>query len=740
MSIVKTAAAIWRKYVIDGVPGSGANQPAKEDIIPWGTLLETLTNGSAAGWAYQTLAALNADLAHAANTAAVVYGDSTAANNGQYTKVGPSGTGSWTRVGDLPNALVRITVTGGTGDAIIATAPETPTLPGAKLYLMTPTANNTTTTSIALNGGSPVAIKNAFGLDLAASTLINASQVLMAWSVDHYQLLISVAPDASTILASAIAAQNAAASSATAAASSASALANQVHQYDTRALAAAATIPTGVQAIKITRFAAGYPLDYATYIPGTNTGPMNFAEAGGHYWQLDLTVPVLRAAWFGVKADGTADDTSALQAAITAAAGREVALPSGTIVLTSQVNYITAVNFTSGLRLRGAGMRKTIIDNRVANNSCIYTAGGTFLFQLGGYIKDFTIMTTTSPIASHGIEQLAVYQFDIENIYITGLSGDGIRVTASLGDPDASNNLRYSGCWIENCLRGINCNFAASAVQTSYMRVENCFFATNGVGWRCIGLSHSLINSTFVTHTTYGLQIVDNGVSNAQFTSMQAGFENNAQAIQINALQGGTFIQTELAGSNAFAVSTIAVAIDTSAGIEFSGTRVRISSTPHTLWTLGAGAVSNKIGNSFYQSYDAAGQVRYSQNAIAYGNRLDDSTDSIVFGHSNGVTSIACVNGANQNLTIPIDGAAYSIGSGTSGAYSVGGFTNGWSGRRLTLLNNSGQVLTLLYEAAGSTAANRIATESGANITVNNLATFSMLYLADSRWHYLGKG
>lgn len=42
-----------------------------------------------------TLALLDADLAHAADTLAVVYNDSTAANNGIYAKVGGSGSGSW---------------------------------------------------------------------------------------------------------------------------------------------------------------------------------------------------------------------------------------------------------------------------------------------------------------------------------------------------------------------------------------------------------------------------------------------------------------------------------------------------------------------------------------------------------------------------------------------------------------------------------------------------------------------
>ena len=94
--------------------------------------------------------------------------------------------------------------------------------------------------------------------------------------------------------------ESSAAASAADAASSASALGNQVHQYDTRALAAAATIPVGVLAIRVTRYATGYTLSFATYIPGTSSGPDAFQEAGGHYWQRDLTdgvVHVVRRCW-----------------------------------------------------------------------------------------------------------------------------------------------------------------------------------------------------------------------------------------------------------------------------------------------------------------------------------------------------------------------------------------------------------------------------------------------------------
>jgi hypothetical protein len=82
------------------------------------------------------------------------------------------------------------------------------------------------------------------------------------------------------------------------------------NEYDTRASAIAATIPTSVQSIRITRFATTYPLSYATYIPGTSAGPMAFQEAGGNWWELDLSGGVSDLAWFGGKPNDPAVDNA----------------------------------------------------------------------------------------------------------------------------------------------------------------------------------------------------------------------------------------------------------------------------------------------------------------------------------------------------------------------------------------------------------------------------------------------
>lgn len=226
-----TAAEVWRDFNVAGVPASGVLKPSKRDVRAWGAYLESLLNGSPAGLAYATLAALGADLAHDPNTTAIVYGDSTAANNGLYIKSGASGAGSWSRIDDLPGAVVPLTVTGGTADAIIATASESPTTPAKKLYILVPTAANTGATTIAVNGGSAVDIKSALNASLAANALLPDCAALMIWNVDHYQLLVSSPVDATGILADAVDAKNDAEAAAASATASAAILGSAISFY-----------------------------------------------------------------------------------------------------------------------------------------------------------------------------------------------------------------------------------------------------------------------------------------------------------------------------------------------------------------------------------------------------------------------------------------------------------------------------------------------------------------------------
>jgi hypothetical protein len=516
----------------------------------------------------------------------------------------------------------------------------------------------------------------------------------------------------------------------------------------TRAVAAVTTFDASVLYIQTGGYTTAGDGGAGRYKKGSGGG--SFTDGGGTSWVPVFENNVYNVKVYGAKGDASTDDTTAVQAAITAAAGNPVYLPAGTYVITSNVNYNTAASttFTAGLHLFGAGTDQTFIDNRVASGACITSSSTTSnKFQLGGYIRDLTIKTTTSPATSHGIDLKAVYQFKVSNVHVIGLSGDGMRVTAALGDADASNIVVFEGCRLEQCNYGINCNFSSGVTQPSFLRVDNCFFSQNTTaGYRWIGLQGIMTNCSFVLTTGPGLLIPYNNSNNAQFFAACNTFENNGTPqVKIESLQGGEFYGTEIASTVSASTAGIYLAQSGSgsvAGTRIEGTRMRIGSgyNPHTMFTLGANAILNVISNTFWQSYDATGQTRYSVNSAAYGNRISDSFDAVQVGSSTGVTSFTLANGANNDIALPQDGTVYLI-AGPSGAFQVNGFANPYDGRKLELHNGSGQTMTVNYEAAGSTAAYRIRTETAANITVNNGGTICFRYISSiSRWVVLGKG
>jgi len=224
--MVDTANTIFRDFVTDGVPSSGANKPRKSKIREWGTWLEGIITAflSNGGLIYDTKAHLDADLLHAANSMAWVLGDATVANNGIYRKLLGSGAGSWTRVADLPYSYIQaVDVGAGTANAIIATSsiPVPTADAGALIALKIFEANTGSPVTVAFNGGAALTIKTSSGNDLQAGYL-TAGMVVAGYKSGSTFRLLSDPASAAIQAAAEAAAGQAAASAAAAAASAAS--------------------------------------------------------------------------------------------------------------------------------------------------------------------------------------------------------------------------------------------------------------------------------------------------------------------------------------------------------------------------------------------------------------------------------------------------------------------------------------------------------------------------------------
>ncbi len=98
-----------------------------------------------------------------------------------------------------------------------------------------------------------------------------------------------------------------------------------------------------------------------------------------------------------------------------------------------------------------------------------------------------------------------------------------------------------------------------------------------------------------------------------------------------------------------------------------------------------------------------------------------------------GEGDITLVNGDNDNVAIGY--TTYVRIGGPSAAFTIRGIAGGERGRLVFLRNTVAFNMTLANENAGSTAANRIITQTGADVTLTGISSAVFLYdVTASRW------
>lgn len=192
--------------------------------------------------------------------------------------------------------------------------------------------------------------------------------------------------------------------------------------FDTRGLAALATIPVTTTFIETAGYSAVGDLGAAIYIKIGGTAPGAFQSADGQWWGLAEN-PV-NACQFGLNiAAAAATNRAALQAAsdyLNALNGGTCWIPAGTYTIDNAVNVAARVTF----RGMGAG----------TNISLANLTSHAFDLQ-GGYcrILDMQITAPTAKTGGAGVNASpGTGEFIIDGVYMNAM-WDGVRINASLG-------------------------------------------------------------------------------------------------------------------------------------------------------------------------------------------------------------------------------------------------------------------------------------------------------------------
>jgi hypothetical protein len=492
-----TAAEAWRDYETDGTPSSGSHKVKKNDVRSWGAWVEgviTAFTGSG-GLIYASKALLDADLAHVANSMAWVYGDATVANNGVYRKVGASGSGSWTRVADLPFSFIIASDAGaGTANAIQATT-SIPVSGSALVWMNVFEANTASPVTVSFNGGSALTIKTNAGNDVTVGGLTAGMIVLGIASGSTFRL---VSDQASTAVVAAAEAAQAAAEDAQAAAEAAAASVNIKNVADRTALKALNTAATTLVFLReasregLFKWTTG---DFSTLISAdTQEGVYIKADAvasssGAWVRQYEET---LKPEWYGALG-GSTNDKTAIQAAWDAGAAAKasvlIAQPmraAGELTIeddldvkwnngawTRQTAFSTSGSFIENLRSSSADAA-SIMANITLRNAQI--DGSLFPAAIELEVASSTATTVTFTAAASAVDDFYLGMC-LEDA--SGANGGGLRiVTDYVG---STRTATHTTAWSSNptagtkILAGWNDNAMGFAAGVSAISITGGF-------------------------------------------------------------------------------------------------------------------------------------------------------------------------------------------------------------------------------------------------------------------------
>lgn len=184
-------------------------------------------------------------------------------------------------------------------------------------------------------------------------------------------------------------------------------------------------------------------------IPGANTTITTTDDSGND--KVDVTVAatdVLNALDYGAVFDGTTDDATALQSAITAAqtANKPLLLPAGTAVVG------TALSITAPVTIIGSGRDATVLKAANAFNGYIisFSGGSPGVGIVAAHLSDFTLDgNVANQTAGGGVLGLGAVQSTFERLHFTGCYNWGLELGPITGGAFGHHN-RVFDCLFDN--------------------------------------------------------------------------------------------------------------------------------------------------------------------------------------------------------------------------------------------------------------------------------------------------
>lgn len=453
-------------------------------------------------------------------------------------------------------------------------------------------------------------------------------------------------------------------------------------------------------------------------LPTTTTAVVHAAQYTGATAGAKMRAAAVALAAFGggvVDARGIAGGTISENIFASITYPITLLLGIGTYIVTVEQAYATSVNHSQGLRVFGAGMGATIIDNRVANGSAFYLdgsgGGSTFnVFQRNTELRDFQITgSATSPANSAGISLRSNHQVRIDNVWVQDVSSHGFQIVNELQDTDAVANLTMTNCRsISNDGWGFYVGNPVTQTASGNFIFNNCEFVFNGLGgMRAVGQQWTIVGGSITYNTGYGIYAPYNivglitqtfGILHVSDTEMDgntlahvkldAGINITFENIKV--IQSDTVVPADFNPPIAFIVG------DGGAGSliapKFQSINIRQDSlTPTTLFQIGSNALYTQINEYVKVGTGTAAITDYTDAGTATNIVQEGKT----YGAASTINSTSVTGSYTPNAKIGVHRVVITA----TGAFTMNAPSVATDGNEIELLitNSSAGAITISF-------------------------------------------
>jgi hypothetical protein len=212
---------------------------------------------------------------------------------------------------------------------------------------------------------------------------------------------------------------------------------------------------------------------------------------------------------FGAVGDGVANDTAAIQAAVTANPGKLILIPSGTYKITNTILVAVSGSDAACVRIVGSGSTQTIINNQFAGPAFKFDSGAGAIFAYDVALENLQITSVGSVAGSIGVQLDGCRFARISNVRITSMASHGIYGFSTIGDLTDTAQIEVKQTEISSCGGyGIYAGSDTAGIQYNWnldqVRVGTC--TLGGVLYESM-INATVRNSSIFYNNGFGIKV-----------------------------------------------------------------------------------------------------------------------------------------------------------------------------------------------------------------------------------------